>query len=419
MRRREFLTAMGVGVGAAACASGSAARAGSSAARRRARTVPDTDFDIRRSYPAMAALGDETYSQRRARIRELARAERCDLVLATSGATSFAYLAGADYGRSERLTALLLPVDGEPLLLAPSFEVSRVRKSARAVDVRGWQESEDPIGRIREWIGEGRRISRLLLEPRTDYAVAAALSRAIPDLTLVDGSRAFEELRLAKTDAELERMRRAIVIIEDAFAAAFSRLEIGMREKDVARIVREEVALRGAEGGALVQFGANAAFPHGAPSEATLADGMVVLLDGGCSVQGWVSDITRTRWFGEPAPPGRFRTIYNLVHDAQTAAIAAVRPGVAAQAIDRAAREVIARAGFGAQFTHRLGHGMGMDGHEAAYMVEGNTRPLAPGFVFSVEPGIYLPDEFGVRLEDDVACGPSGADVMSRRAPRI
>jgi Xaa-Pro dipeptidase len=198
----------------------------------------------------------------------------------------------------------------------------------------------------------------IMIEPRTDYWVAAALARALPAATLTDGSRLFEELRVVKSDQELARMRRATAITEDAFAATFEQLEVGMSEQQVARLVREEHARRGVEGGALVQFGAHAALPHGGPTAATLADGMVVLIDGGCTVQGWHSDITRTRWFGRAGPPEKLRAVYNLVHDAQTAAIARVRPGVPAQAIDRAARAVIAAAGLGPRFTHRLGHGL-------------------------------------------------------------
>jgi Xaa-Pro dipeptidase len=145
---------------------------------------------------------------------------------------------------------------------------------------------------------------------------------------------------------------------------------------------------------------------------------MVVLMDGGCGFQGYASDITRTRWFGD-APLAKFREVYNLVHDAQTAAMEKVKPGVQAQEIDRAARAVITKGGYGQYFTHRVGHGMGMDGHEETYMVEGNTRALEPGFVFSVEPGIYMLGEFGVRHEDDVMCSESGGEVMSRRAPKI
>jgi Xaa-Pro aminopeptidase len=145
---------------------------------------------------------------------------------------------------------------------------------------------------------------------------------------------------------------------------------------------------------------------------------MVVLIDAGGEFQGYSSDITRTRWFGD-APPKRFRDVYNLVHAAQDAAMERVRPGVPAQEIDRAARAVITKGGYGQYFTHRLGHGMGMDGHEPTYMVEGNTRLLEPGYVFSVEPGIYTLGLWGVRIEDDFMCTSSGGELLSRRAPLV
>ncbi len=213
-------------------------------------------------------------------------------------------------------------------------------------------------------------------------------------------------------------MRRAIEITEDAIAATFDQLEPGMRDGDVAKIVAAEHQRRGINGGALVQFGPQSALPHGGTVNAELRPGMVVLIDGGGRFQGYSSDITRTRWFGD-APSASFRQIYNLVHDAQSAAMAAVRPGVEAQAIDRAARDVITKAGYGEFFTHRLGHGMGMDGHEATYMVRGNTRRLEPGYVFSVEPGVYRLGEFGVRLEDDYVCTEGGGELLSRRAPKV
>jgi Xaa-Pro dipeptidase len=409
MRRRAMLAALGLG--AMACsAPGLVARG-----RRRARTTPATDFDVNARHAELPPLPDEVFQRRRARMKELAADSRADVVVATSGATSFAYLVGADFGRSERLIALGLPLKGEPVVLAPSFEVERVKRGARALEVRGWEEAEDPVGRLAALFEAGARI---LVEPRTDYAVAAALQRALPQATLVDGSTAFEELRLRKSDEELERMRRATVLTEEAWAATFDALEPGMREADVSRRCSAELERRGLSGGALVQFGASAALPHGGPTSAPLTEDTVVLIDGGATFQGWWSDVTRTRWFGA-APSQRFVVLYNLVHDAQSAAIAKVRPGVPAQEIDRAARAVIERAGLGKQFTHRLGHGMGMSIHEAAYMVEGNPRPLEPGFVFSVEPGVYLPGELGIRIEDDVACGPDGAVLLSHRAPRL
>jgi Xaa-Pro dipeptidase len=400
MRRRDFLGAMLL----TACAP-------LRPTRSRIRTTPATHFEIQSKYPPIPPLADAVYEKRRARARELTRAAGGDFLVATAGATNFAYLAGSDFYRSERLIALVLPVDGEPLLLAPSFEVERVRRGVRGLAVSGWEESENPLAKIRDFTKKGK----LLIEPRTDYTVAAHLGRDNP---IADAAGVFEELRVKKSDEELERIRRAVRITEDAFAGTFERLEVGMTEREVSRIADEEHARRGVEGYALVQFGPSAALPHGGPTSAPLAANTLVLIDGGCRFQGWWSDVTRTRWFG-PSPSARFLTLHNLVHDAQSAAIARVAPGVPAQEIDRAARAVIAAGGFARQFTHRLGHGMGMDGHEPVYLVEGNSRPLQPGLVFSVEPGIYLPGELGVRLEEVATCTPSGAEVLSIRPPRL
>ena len=406
--------------GAAGCAASAAGRAGAGAARG-ATTTPATDRAPRLEYAPIGPLPDAVFVERRRRAVELARAAGASAVVASSGASGFDYLAGADFGRSERLIALLLPVAGaadEPAaIVAPAFEEERVRRKARAARVVPWEEDADPYDLVRRTLGPSAR-GDVVVEPRADFGVVSALGRAMPEARLVDGSKLFEELRVAKTADELVRMRRAIAITEDAIAAAFDALRVGMTEREAGQLVRHEHQRRGIEGGALVQFGPDAALPHGTPGDRRLAMDEVVLIDGGGTFQGYWSDISRTRWFGG-APPAKFRALYNFVHDAQTAAIARVRPGVAAEAIDRAGRAVIAAGGYGPRFTHRLGHGIGMDGHEATYIVEGNARPLAPGFVFSVEPGIYLPGEMGIRLEDDVACAAEGPDVLSRRAPRV
>src|SRR5262249_24336739 len=302
--------------------------AGPSSSRRR--TTPASQFAARAEYPPLPPLSDEVYARRRARVRELAQAAGATVVLATSGATSFAYLVGADYGRSERLIAFVLPIDGTPVLLAPSFEVERVRRGARGrVEIKGWEESEDPIAKLPALFGGARRTA-VLVEPTTTFAVTSAIGRVLPEAALIDGSHVFDEVRVAKSDEEIDRMRRAVAITEDVFVAVFDRLKLGMREKDVAHMIAEEHGKRGVNGGALVQFGPSSALPHGGPGASELSDGMVVLIDGGCNVQGWASDITRTRWFGSAPPPERFRAIYNLVHDAQTASIERVRPGVPA-----------------------------------------------------------------------------------------
>jgi Xaa-Pro dipeptidase len=202
-------------------------------------------------------------------------------------------------------------------------------------------------------------------------------------------------------------------------AATFGQLTPGMSERDVARLLSAEMQRRGATGGGLVQFGPSSALPHGGPGGTTLARETVVLIDCGCRVAGYTSDVTRTIWFGD-APSDEFRRVYNLVHDAQTSAMTLGRPNATeCQALDRAARRVIADGGYGRFFTHRLGHGMGMDGHEAPYLVEGNALKLEPGMVFSIEPGIYQLEKFGVRIEDDCVMTPEGIAVISTRPPKL
>ena len=366
------------------------------------------------AYPALPPLGDRSFAQRYDRLRALAREAGASVVFVSSGTTSFAYLAGSRVERSERLIALVLPVDGAPFLVTPAFELERMRRQTRITELRPWEESESPYAVAGNALGPARANARILIEPHTEYQAALALARAIPGATLVDGTSAFERLRLHKDDEELVRLRRAIAVTHDVFDAAFAELVPGVHDREVSESIAAAFRRAGYQGYALVQFGALSALPHGRPNGEALTEGTVVLVDGGCEVDGYWSDITRTRWFGG-APPAEFTRVYDTVHAAQSAAIERVRPGVAAQDIDRAARAVIDKAGYGAGFTHRLGHGLGMDGHEPAYLVEGNAQPLEPGFVFTVEPGIYLPGKFGVRIEDDVTCGPDGAVVLSRR----
>ncbi len=364
--------------------------------------------------PALPPLGDATFARRYDRLRQLARDAGATVVFATSGTTAFAYLAGNKVERSERLIALVVPVDGEPFLVAPAFELERMQRQTRVRALRGWEERESAFEVVRDALGARHAGARILVEPHTEYQTAQALGRALPGATLVDGTAAFERLRIHKDDDELARIRRAIDVTHAVFDATFAALRPGVRDREVSAAVTGRFRDVGLEGYALVQFGALSALPHGHPDGSELREGTVVLMDGGCAVDGYWSDLTRTQWFGG-APSAEFTRVYQTVHEAQSAAIARVRPGVAAQDIDRAARAVIEKAGYGAQFTHRLGHGLGMDGHEPAYMVEGNTQPLEPGFVFTVEPGIYLPGKFGVRIEDDVVCGPEGAILLSRR----
>lgn len=422
MHRRSFVSSLSVlGAGAALGNGRSLNSESHPLAAPRVPTLPRTNITVKSRYEPIPPFDPSVYARRLDRARQLTREAGGSVLIATSGATNFTYLVGSNYGRSERLIALVLPVEGGPVLIAPSFEVERVRRGSHIdAPVRGWEEQANPFALVRDAVRDSNASGQatIVVEPKTDYWTAMAISRALPDSRLVDGSAVFEQLRLVKSPEEILRMRRAIEITEDAVASTFDRLETGMSDRDVAKIVAEEHAKRGISGGGLVQFGPQSALPHGGTLGTRLAPQMIVLIDAGGEFQGYTSDITRTRWYGD-APPARFREVYNLVHAAQDAAMERVRPGVPAQEIDRAARAVITKGGYGQYFTHRLGHGMGMDGHEPTWMVEGNTKLLEPGYVFSVEPGIYLPGMWGVRIEDDYMCTESGGELLSRRAPLV
>jgi len=257
------------------------------------------------------------------------------------------------------------------------------------------------------------------VEPTTSYQSYVRLTTKLRGWIPRDGSPVTERLRILKSPEEIALIRQAIAATEASIAATFSQLAVGMSERDVAALMSREMASRGSPGGGLVQFGQSSALPHGGPSAGQLARETVVLIDAGSRVEGYTSDITRTIWFGD-APSDEFKKVYNIVHDAQTAAIENAKPGVTqCQQVDRAARKVITDAGYGQYFTHRLGHGMGMDGHEPPYMVEGNTLLLEPGIVFTDEPGIYQLGKFGVRIEDDCMMTPTGVEVLSHRPTKL
>jgi len=332
--------------------------------------------------------------------------------------TPFSYLQSANFGRSERLIALIIPKNGQPLVVAPSFEVERVRRALGTLaDIRGWEEHESPYVLVYNalWsLGP----ARLGIEPSTRYGTVVQLQKVLTNWQFPDASDLFIQLRIIKSDEEIALIRRAISITETSIAATFASLEAGIGEREVAAHLSQEMQERGARGGGLVQFGPNSALPHGGPSDRTLEHGTPVLIDAGCRVHGYTSDITRMHFFGDDPSP-QYREVFNTVLAAQTAAYEAGQPGMECQRLDQIGRTVITQAGYGNYFTHRLGHGMGMDGHEAPYLVRGNQRRLEPGMVFTIEPGIYLPDQWGVRIEDDFVVRERGLEVLSSRVSRI
>lgn len=368
--------------------------------------------------PATAAQGidplpGDVYTRRLERAAELMRARGLVAIFAEPS-TNLAYLLGANFQRSERLIGLILTANAKPFLVAPVFELERIQRSVRVVpDLRGWSESMDPYRVVSDVIwthGPGR----IAIEPSTRYGVVRRLQQALPNWQFSDADPVFTRLRIIKSEDELTLIRRAISITETSIAATFGALEAGVTDREVAALLSREMGARGARGGGLVQFGATSALPHGGTEGRELERGMPVLIDAGCDVHGYTSDITRMHFFGdEPGP--EYRDVYNTVFAAQSAAYDAGKPGMECQQLDRIARRVIDQAGYGEYFTHRLGHGIGMDGHEPPYLVEGNTRILEPGMVFTIEPGIYLLDRWGVRIEDDFVVRDDRLEPLSSR----
>jgi len=408
MRRRELMAA-----GAAVIADWRLRIADSS--------PPNPKSTIRNPQSAQEpSLGPEVFQRRLERARAELQARRLDLLIATPG-TNYEYLTGYNPGRSERLIALLLPVAGAPAVVCPAFEVERIKRHSAITELHGWDEQDDPHTLVRDTVRRLRSRSgsgTIALESSTAYQTFLRLGRALPGWKFVDAAPLTERLRVIKSPEEVALLRRAIAITQDAMAATFAQLAVGTSEVQVAQALSREMEQRGAPGGGLVQFGPSSALPHGGPAGPVLAREAVVLIDCGCRVGGYTSDITRTIWFGDH-PSDEFRNVFNLVHDAQTAAMELGRPGTPCEEMDRAARKVITAAGSGPFFTHRLGHGLGMDGHEPEYLVEGNKTRLEPGMVFTIEPGIYQLGKFGVRIEDDCIMTENGVEVLSHRVAKL
>ena len=376
---------------------------------------------VRPSDSQSPTLGPEVFAKRIERLQAELKTRKLELFVAEPS-TNFQYFTGYNPGRSERLILLMVPLSGAPVLICPSFEIERMKRNAAVSDVRGWEEQQNPwklVKKAGQEMKPAHRNGSVAVEPSTSYQSFLNLEDQLGGWKFNNAAPVTERLRIIKSPEEVALIREAIAATEASIAATFSQLAVGMTERDVATLLSREMASRGSPGGGLVQFGPSSALPHGGPSAGALQRETVVLIDAGSRVQGYTSDITRTIWFGD-APADEFKKVYNTVHDAQTAAIENAKPFTTmCQDVDRAARKVITDAGYGQYFTHRLGHGMGMDGHDVPYMVEGNETRLEPGMVFTDEPGIYQLNKFGVRIEDDCVVTETGIEVLSHRPAKL
>lgn len=340
------------------------------------------------------------------------------------------YLTGHVAHPMERLTMLILPATGEAAIVVPRLESMAAAASpagaAGLVDIVPWDETDDPYGIVAARIAksaESAGAGRLLVDPNLWAMHLLALQRALPGRSFGLATEVTRQLRIVKQPDEIERLRAAAHAADRALDQVAHGPLIGRTEADVSREIGERLVAEGHQFAefAIVASGPNSASPHHHASERVILAGEPIVFDIGGTLDAYCSDMTRTVWVtgGNPAngPTDEFRTIFELVRRANADATAAVRPGAACEQLDEVARRVIREGGYGDAFIHRLGHGIGMDGHEDPYLVADSADSLSPGMAFSIEPGIYLQGRFGVRIEDIVVCGEAGPDVLNE-APR-
>jgi Xaa-Pro dipeptidase len=368
------------------------------------------------------------------RARALMRQNHVDALVITTG-SSLGYFTGLRWGQSERLFAWVLPAVGAPFIVCPVFEEGRVRErmeakpatlpSASTTRVYTWNEDEDPYRLLAKALKDaGVATGKIGIEERTQFVFADGIAHASPSLGAVSAIPITFGCRSIKTAAELALMQLANDITLSVYAAAYQSAQSGMTTRQFTQLIDAAYTRCGVVGEASCQVGEYSALPHGSLQPQVIREGEIMLIDDGCFVEGYQSDISRTFVLGDATSPklDKQRKIFDVVRQAQSAALASARPGVPCEAIDAAARNVIVAAGYGPDykyFTHRVGHGIGMDMHEWPYLVRGNATLLAAGMCFSDEPGIYIPGEFGVRLEDDWHVTEDGGKMFTPQSPSL
>lgn len=429
LSRRSFLWVSSLGAGVAWSPRLEAQRGGGAALQG---PVP----------PSIAALESMrsrarpfTHQERLARVekaRTLMAAEKIDAILMTGG-SSPQYFANISLGGGERLWALLIPAKGAPFIVCPAFEEDRARElltdspfGANA-EVRTWHEDESPFALVAAGLKDrGIASGRLGIEETVKFVFADSLAQAAPALTIVSATPITAGCRMIKDAHEVECLKLAGEATLKVYKAVYESLKEGMTQRDVSALIQAGYARVGFDGFASLNVGEYTASPHGSRTPQTIREGTILMVDDGCRVEGYTSDITRTFVLGKPTD--RMRQVFDIVRRAQQAALSAARPGVPNEAVDAAARKVLTDAGYGPGFkylTHRVGHGLGMDMHEWPYLVKHNMYgwpkdpTLQPGMVFSDEPGIYIKGEFGVRLEDDLHVTASGAELLTPTSPSL
>jgi Xaa-Pro dipeptidase len=410
------------------------------AGQRRGREQGASAAPLPPSIAALASMRDQarpiTNDERRARVeraRRLMAGAKIDALI-LSGGTSLVYFTNIRWGGGERLFACVIPVKGEPFFVCPAFEEDRAREqialgpfAGGRADVRTWNEDESPYALVAGGLRDrGVATGAVGVEETMKFVWSDGIRAAAPRLRMVSGTPITAGCRMIKDAHELDLMRVASAATLKVYEAVYRALQPGMTQGDVGQLIGAGYRRVGFPGEASVQVGEYTALPHGSIAPQKIREGTIVMIDDGCTVEGYQSDITRTVVLGKPT--AKMQAVFDIVKRAQTAALHAARPGVPLESIDAAARKVVVDAGYGPgfkYFSHRLGHGMGMDGHEWPYLVKNNmfgwdtALTAQPGMVFSDEPGIYIRGEFGVRLEDDLYITSDGAQLFTPQSPSL
>ncbi|MES2109100.1 MAG: Xaa-Pro peptidase family protein [Bacteroidota bacterium] len=418
IKRRDFLS-----LGAATLATGMLADLSS--------CRPVTEKDGVNSMGLKPITGDVvpiSKSEREARIAKAQRLlteNKMDALILESG-TNLRYFTGISWWPSERTMVAVIPTKGDIKYVCPAFEEARFREQITiGSKVYTWQEDESPYSLISTAIKDsGIAFGAVGIEENVRFFIADGIRKDAPNLNYVSGDPVTIPCRLIKSPAEIKLMQKANDITLAAIKHGVRRLKEGMTQNELAAIIMDaQGQLGGAADFALCLFGTSSAFPHGSKQPQTLKEGDIVLMDCGCVIEGYNSDITRTVVFGAE-PTKRQQQIWDLEKRAQDAGFAAAKIGAPCEVVDAAARKVITDAGFGPDYKlpglpHRTGHGIGMDGHEWGNMLKGNKLLLQPGMCFSIEPTIAIPGEFGVRLEDCVYMTEEGPKWFSKTSKSL
>lgn len=421
--RRRFLEAGGVSAGIAVA----------SQARLRAAVEHTDDVSLPPSIARLQSrkseatpITREERQVRQERARKLMSETGLDAIVLMEG-TSLRYFTGIRWWGGERMFAMVVPAKGAAFYVCPAFEEGRAREQIADApegaqpDLRVWQEDESPYRLIADGFKDRSLASgKIGIEETVRFVFADGIAKAAPQATIASATPVTAGCRMIKSPHEIALMRLASQVTLTVYEAVYHALREGMTQHDAGNLIDKAYERIGFPGDASVMVGEYSAFPHGSTTPQVIREGSIVMVDDGCTVEGYQSDITRTFVLGKASE--KMKSVFDIVHRAQSAALAAAKVGAECGSVDAAARKVITDAGYGPDykyFTHRLGHGLGMDGHEWPYLVRGNPAKLQANVTTSNEPGIYLRGEFGIRLEDDMHITENGAELFTPQSPSL